>query len=110
MNEAEALLQAKRIERFKKLDAARREIEASLKTITEPWPEGPSGQGPFTGNTRESRNVISMQITFSCTQGGASPVGMVLQNLNISAHDFGKLLEGMLRERLGWVTKEIEEL
>ena len=97
----ELRVQQQRLERYQKLAAIRQEIQTALDIIKEPWTEtGPDGQGPFTGNTRESRKVLSVKIQFSATLGGACPVSIEIPAMPISAWDLGRALEGLLRAKL----------
>lgn len=105
MTEQEAGLQRNRIVAFNKLDELRQKTYAALKIVTEPWKDGPSGQGPFTGNTRESRKVHSMQINFTATRGTSPAVELKIYDLDIEASELGQFIEAQLRTRL----KDIDE-
>lgn len=90
-----------RIDQFDKLTLSQKRFQQLLREITSDWPDtGPSGQGPFTSNTRESRLVETLQIGFSKTLGGAEKVAMKLEGLEIPASEFGAMLEKTIREKL----------
>lgn len=110
MNDREELSQSERISKYRELCKRRSEIYAAIKAISSPQPDGPHGQGPFTGNTRESRRVKSMHIQFTATRGGAAPVEMHIGGLHIEASELGRALESMLREKLGPINEAIEKL
>ena len=99
-----------RISKYRALETLRDEISLALKKVTEPWAEGPSGQGPFTGNTRESRKVRSMIIRFTETLGGAAGVELEIPKMHIEAWELGQALEAMLREKLNAVNDAMEKL
>lgn len=110
MTHAEAKKQEERLAKFRELDARRREINEALHKLTRPWPAGPCEQGPFTGNTRESRQIASLQINFTRTRGGASEVSERLDNLLVEACEFGGMLQAMLRKQLAALDAEIDKL
>jgi len=111
MNESEVREQESRISKYRKLEKVRNEIGSALHAVTEPWEKtGPCGQGPFTGNTRESRRVISMKIQFSATLGGAAPVDIEISNMHIKAYELGRALESMLRSEMKLLNDEMEKV
>lgn len=110
MNEGELKYQMDRASKYRALDQKRSEIYSVLKAITEKDETGPCGQGPFTGNIRESRQVAYMRIGFSCTRGGAPPVEIYLADLHIEARALGRALESMLREALAPINEAIDKL
>jgi len=112
MTSQEAKLHSERVIHYTALEASLNKAYDALKALSnDGWKEtGPCGQGPFTGNTRESRQVISMSIKFSATRGGAEPVSQELENLNIEAWDFGKAVESMLRKRIEIISKEMDSV
>lgn len=107
MTRQEAKLASDRVQKYNTLQAFRDKVQAALDTVTEDWKEkGPCGQGPFTGNTRESRRVVSMHICFTHTLGGAPPVEMEIEGMHISAWDLGMYLERELRKKLDEIDAE----
>ncbi len=110
MTDQEAKQQEQRITKFRELEKLRDEIRGAISMVTEPWKDGPHGQGPFTGNTRESRRVRSIEIRFTPTLGGAPAVETKIENLGIEACALGRFLEGQLRERLALVLAEMEKV
>jgi len=110
MNDAEVPILCARLEKFKILKARRQEIINALRALTEDWKEGPCGQNPYTGNTRESRDVTSIYFKFSTTKGGAPPTDHTLSDLQIPAFDVRTMLEGILRKQLGTINTDIEDL
>ena len=110
MTSQEVNIQQTRIEQWNKLNALQNDIFAAIKQLTENRPDGPCEQNPYTGNTRESRQVIWMHIGFTKTRGGANAVEDHLSNLNLEAYDLGRALEGMLREKLKKVQAEMDKL
>jgi len=103
-------MQETRVAKYRALDHTRNEIYAAIKAVTEDDPSGPCGQGPFTGNMRESRQVASMMLHFSPTRGGAPAVDMSVAHLNIEASELGRFIEARLRAKLELVNAEIEKL
>lgn len=110
MNEQEIKLQMARVTRYHELAKVRDEIRDAIKAVTEGNKDGPCGQGPFTSNTRESRQVHTMLIKFTATRGGAQAVDMNLSGLHIEAPELGRALENMLRTQLAPIVDEIEKL
>lgn len=99
------------MEKYKHLDEFRNKLYRALKTITEPWEkEGPCGQGPFTGNTRESRQVKAIKIWFTPTRGGAPAVEIEIPDCFVEAWGLGKYLESELNAKIKAVNQEIEAL
>lgn len=110
MKENEVKQQMARITQFRALERQRDEIYAALKKVTEDWKEGPHGQGPFTGNTRESRQVNSMHIRFSMTRGGADSVEIDIQGMHIEACELGQCLSRMLQAKIDELNAAMEKL
>ena len=110
MNEKDALDHEKRLEQYRTLKTVRGRLESALDRLTAPWPDGPSGQNPFTGNARESRDVLSITIDFSATRGGSPAVYTKITDLNISAYDLGQAIETLIRKKLHLINAEIEKL
>jgi hypothetical protein len=110
MTDQEYLDQSARLSKFNELTSRRKEIREALKLLTEPDPNGPCGQNPFTGNTRESRKVTDLQFGFTQTRGGAPGITLSVYDLNIRASDLGRAIEEMLRAELASVTKEMLDL
>ncbi len=110
MTNTEANIERNRLAKYNELFEARKLTYESLCAIRADDPHGPHKQGPFTGNTRESRNVVSLHIKFSTTKGGAPAVDMFIGPLNISAWQFGQSIAAMLEERLKELDKAIEEV
>lgn len=110
MKELEVKEQMARISKYRDLEKVRDETDFAIKQLTEPWESGPCGQGPFTGNTRESRQVRSIHIWFSPTRGGAPEVDMCIRGLRIEAWELGKDLEAMLQVKLDAIHAEMEKL
>ena len=108
MTEQEYIAIRERLSKYGKLCKARDELYKAREVITRPWTEtGPCGQGPFTGNTRESRRIDSMSIKFTATRGGSPPVGEDIFNLHIEAWDFAKAVVGLIDDKLNEVNKAI---
>lgn len=110
MNEQEAKLQEERLQKYRELAFLRGQLYSALQIITEPHKEGPCGQGPFTGNTRESRQVRELQVFFSSTRGGAPAVELNIPNLNIEAWELGRALESILRAKIKLIGVEMEKI
>jgi hypothetical protein len=110
MNSTEAAVQEDRVKRYKDLKAQADQIKSVIAAIAENDPEGPCGQGPFTTNTRESREVHSLEIYFSPTRGKSPPVKKFLSGVNISAPKLGEFLRGELRAKLAAVTEAMEKI
>jgi len=110
MEQKELNHQVGRIIKYRELEKIRNEIHAALKAVTEPWKDGPHGVGPFTGNTRESRQVESMFIIFTSTRGGAPGVDIKITNLHIEASGLGRALETMLNAKLAEVNAAMEKV
>lgn len=100
MTAQEMQLSEERVRKYRVLEEVLYDVRRALEKVTEPDPNGPCGQNPFTGNWRESRMVVSMTINFSKTKGGAEAVELQLDDINISAPELGSALEGMLRVKL----------
>lgn len=99
-----------RIENFNRLNEVAQRTRWVLDEITKSDPTGPCQQGPFTGNTRESRQIKSLHIEFTQTRGGSAPVKMTLDDLYISAPDLGRYLQNALKDNLARVTAEMEKI
>lgn len=110
MTNPEAILQEQRLSKYQKLKALRGKYRDALHVVTVNDPEGPHGQGPFTGNTRETREVLTMNLTFSKTLGGANMCGMQIEFPGIPAYDLGKFLKQQLEMKLNEIDKEIENI
>lgn len=112
MDEIESKLQAGRLAKYLELDRRRTEIYDALEALSSrPWAKtGPCGQGPFTGNTRESRRVESMEILFTSTRGGSPAVATSLRALRFEAYELGRALESMLTAQLDAVNAEMKKL
>lgn len=110
MKAHEAEEQTARLLKYRQLEGILAEIRAALETVTEPWPNGPCGQGPFTGNTRESRRVKFMHIEFTETRGGAPPASVTISPLHIEASALGVHLANMLREKMTLIRGEMEKI
>lgn len=110
MKASEVKEQEERIRQYRALEKVRDEIHAAIDAVTKPWPTGPCQQGPFTGNTRESRQVDSMTIQFSRTRGGSEAVSTEIRNMHISAWELGAALKTMLEARWALVQAEMEKI
>jgi hypothetical protein len=110
MNAAEFKQQQDRIAEYQRLREYRDEVQKCLDAITEPDSDGPCGQNPFTGNTRESRRVTRIAFDFSPTRGGAPEVSRSLNYPHIEAHALGIALADMLRAKLSEVDAKITKL
>ena len=110
MDEQEVKMQMGRVTKYRELEKVRDEIYAAIETITKDQKDGPCGQGPFTGNTRESRQVESMHICFTPTRGGAPAVNMSISGLHIEAWELGRAIEAMLRAKLEPINAAIAKL
>jgi len=114
MNYQEAQQQSARIALYRKLEARREQIVAAIAAIQEKWdtPEkkGPCGQGPFTGDTRESRRVRDITIYFTQTRGGAEGVTATLRELHIEAFEFGHYIISALEKQRAEIDKQMKAL
>ena len=110
MTNQEATMQISRVEKYKELCTRRDKFNELLHLIQRSDPEGPCQQGPFTGNTRESRRVNAITINFSKTRGGAPSVDLWLQGLELEAHEFGSYLQSHLNKQIKNINDEIEAL
>jgi hypothetical protein len=111
MIEQEVKEQMGRITRYRELERIRNEMYAALTKVTEDWKGiGPSDQGPFTGNTRESRRVRSMHVWFTKTQGGADAVDIEIPTMHIEASALGQSLASMLRAKIASIEAEMEKI
>lgn len=102
--------QKERTKKFAQLSERLEVIQQSISGIRRQDPAGPCHQGPFTGNTRESRRVLSLTISFSATRGGAAPVSTNISDLNISASDFGDFLTQQLNNEFETISKQMADL
>lgn len=108
MTKAEAENQAKRVETFNRLNAGRSALRNTIQKMD--LPISGSCASPFTGNTRESRKITNMRIDFSATLGGEGPVTLDLDYMQISAGDFGRMLEKLLEDKMTKLNAEIDAL
>ncbi len=107
--EAEAL--RKRLAKFAALQNRRAQLNDTLNVITLDDPNGPCGQGPFTGNTRESRSIGYIKIYFTKTRGGSPETNMELYHLEgIEACDFSGWIQGKLRTQIKTIDEELAKL
>lgn len=110
MTAQEKQQQQKRIEEMTKLEKVLEGLYSALRAITEDWPDGPHGQNPFTGNWRESRQVLEVSIKFTATRGGAAPTQIDIPAMYIEASDMGIDLQHRLRARIETIEKEMEKI
>jgi hypothetical protein len=110
MTHPEMKLLEERGAKFRQLNERRIQINILLEKITAHDPTGPHGQGPFTGDTRESRLIDTLSIDFSPTFGGSPAVSQYLLGLNIRASVFGNFLEQQLRAELAKVEQAMLEI
>lgn len=110
MKETEITELESRIVRYRKLEKYRDQIRTALDAVTKGWEDGPCGQGPFTGNYRESRQVKLLSIEFTATKGGSVAVDYEIDNLNIEASELGRFLEIALRSKLEAINAELEKI
>ncbi len=110
MKPHEIELMQKRMDEYRRLEKRCDEIRFAINEITRGDPTGPCEQGPFTGNTRESRQISMIDISFTATLGGAKPVNMHLEKLFIHAGSFGDALKKMLEQELAKVVVAMETL
>jgi hypothetical protein len=110
MTEQEAKEIMERVCKYRALEKVRDEVRTALEVITQPWTDGPCGQGPFTGNTRESRQVSQMTIQFTATRGGSPAVSVDIYKMHIEAHELGRALKEMLGAKLEAINAEIEKI
>lgn len=110
MTSQDATHQSERLKKFRQLDELHTQTYAAMQKIRAGDPEGPHGQGPFTGNTRESRLVESLDIQFSPTRGGAPKTSLSLADLHIEAYEFARALLSMLEARLALLQAEMDKL
>lgn len=107
-NEVEAT--EKKIAEFRKLEERRFEIDDAIRLITEDWKHGPCGQGPFTGNTRESRQIKKLDFHFTPTRGGAPACDLSVDDLFIEAPEMERVLVEMLKKQRAKITVAMEVL
>jgi hypothetical protein len=108
MTSQELKQQTERIEKYDKLATRLREIENALLVLHTPF--GFHKCSAFTGNTRESRRVLSMRIQFSHTSGREEPVDLNLTGLNLQACVLGNHIEKALDEQRKAIVEEMEKL
>lgn len=111
MTETDAKLLQEKIARFRKLADRRAQLQNTLNSIFADDPNGPCEKGPFTGNTRESRQLKSMRIYFTATKGGAEETSRELFNLEgFGAYEFGQLLHTQVKIQINMIDEEITKL
>lgn len=111
MTEIELKTQLERVVQYNELKRQREEAKHALRLLTEDWKDiGPCGKGPFTGNTRESRQVKSMSINFTATRGGAHPVSLDIPGMYIEAWEVGAFLVAMLEKRITELNTRVENV
>lgn len=110
MKSNELKKQLARIDSYRELEKIRDEIQIARNKITEGWKHGPCGQGPFTGNTRESRAVRGIHIWFSETRGGSPAVDLEIFGLHIEAWELRDALLKMIDSKLDLVIAEMEKI
>lgn len=106
--EAEKLEQ--NIKFYRCLERRRDELQVAIDQITTVQLGDPNNTGPFTGNHRESRRVLSLHIIFSETRGKSPIVEKTLVQLGIEARLFGQALLVLLREKMEEVRNEMDKL
>ncbi len=110
MKSHEVVLLRKKLVAFNELETRLNAVNMLLNRIQADDPDGPCGQGPFTGNTRESRRVHDLTIGFTKTLGGAPAVSMSLSGLNIYAGKFEDFLVHELKIEAEKIAKAMDEL
>ncbi len=110
MKTHEVKLLREKLVKFNELETRLNAVNMLLNRIQADDPDGPCGQGPFTGNTRESRRVNDLVINFSKTLGGSPGVSMSLSGLNIYAGKFEDFLVHELKLEAERITKSMDEL
>lgn len=112
MKEHEVKEQMARITQYRALEELRNKLLKAQRALTsEDWKEkGPEGQGPFTGNFRESRQVDYVHLYFTPTRGGAAAVDLRIYELGLEAHELGSFLWEHLCKKIEAVTAEMEKL
>lgn len=110
MNAQEAILQQERLRQYEALSKVEEQVREAIEEIERPWPGYEGNQGPFTGNWRESRDIIRIEIEFSKTKGGGREASAEIENLGISASEFGQAILGMLRRRLETILAEKDKI
>jgi len=110
MTESEARTIESKVALFRKFYEKREELFKLMRELTEGDPDGPCGQDPFTGNTRETRRVNAITIEFSKTLGGDPEVKYHYSGFSISAYDLGQFLKLRVQDGIETLTKEIEKL
>lgn len=99
-----------RLQSYRKLESRYKEIRKAMDQLTTNRPDDPNMTGPFTGNMRESRQIDSIDISFTATRGGSPPCEISLHDLGIEAYEFKNHMMTMLGEKLNEVQKEMEKL
>jgi len=100
----------KKIAEFRKLEERRYEIDDAIRLITEDWAHGPCGQGPFTSNTRESRQIKKIDFHFTPTRGGAPACDLSVDDLFIEASELERVLLEMLNKQRAKIIAAMEAL
>lgn len=106
MKEEDVKEQEKKISKYRELETIRSDARAALSIVADPQ----EGKNPFTGNTRESRQVISMTLHFTATRGTSPTVNTTIPELYIEAYELGVFLKEQLKKRLDKINAEMEAL
>lgn len=104
MNTHEAECMRLQIATFDQLTNYRSKLQSVLSSLQD--------QSGFTGNTRESRRVLSIGIGFSATRGGAQPTtdAFDFPEYVVEASDLGNFLIEKVRSRIKEITDQIDAL
>ncbi len=110
MKSHEVVALRKKLVEFNALEERLKVVRELMHKIQADDPDGPCGQGPFTGNTRESRRADGLVINFTKTLGGSPAVSMSLMGLNIPAGKFEQFLLTELKIQEEKLTKSMDEI
>ncbi len=110
MNAQDVAMMQDKISRFQDLNSQRNELYEAIRIIDENNKGSLFQASAFTGNTRESRKVLSMTINFTRTLGGEAPTQVRIDDMHIDAWELGKFLKSQCQSKLDLVNAEIEKL
>ena len=98
-----------RLKAYRTLETRYKELRKAMEQLTTNRPDDPNMTGPFTGNMMESRQIDSIDISFTATRGGSPPCEMSLHDLGIEAYEFKNHMMTLLGDKLNEVQKEMEK-
>lgn len=111
MTKHEAQFQKERLERFNKLTQEEKDCYRVIRELERDRPEDEGcRKTPFSGDTRENRNIRKIEIYFTETQGGAPATDATIDLVAVNAYHFRKWLESTMRERIKEIEEELSKL